>query len=399
MVELSALMIELGNIITFVIVVLALNLMAGFAGIPNFGMAVFVYTGAFVVGALSVRFALLLLAVLDPATLEALLNKPSYKPYVGDMSLVEIILFKTMEPTINRTLIPELSSIISQNLVLALSVLIFTFVVAVFLGVVVGVISSYAAVRLKEDYLAIALLAFSEMMVQVFFAQTDSLAGGRYAIYAPNMWPSELSSVAAALPLGVKPELTLGLILAIGLAALTYLYAERIANSPMGRALRAMRDDEFVLSTYGRDIAAMRLRVMMIGGALAALAGVIYAMNFQPVVKATDYTRLAWTFVPWAMMIIGGMANNLGVVLGAVAIYVGRKALEFALPELFDALKAVGLVTEAAAVDVIRAVAPNIFVGVLILLMLYLRPKGLVEEMPGRTLGDKLRELKEKFSR
>ncbi|MCX8196136.1 MAG: branched-chain amino acid ABC transporter permease [Acidilobaceae archaeon] len=399
MVELSALLIEIGNVITFVTVVLALNLMAGYAGIPNFGMAIFVYTGAFVVGALSVRFALLLLAALEPAALEALLGKPAYKPYVGDMSLVEIALFKSMEPTINRSLIPELSAVLSQKALVAVAVLLFTFLVATVLGVFVGVISSYAAVRLKEDYLAIALLAFSEMMVQVFFAQTDSVAGGRYAVYAPNVWPSELSSIAAALPPAVKPELKIGLLLAIALALVTYLYAERIANSPMGRALRAMRDDEFALSTYGRDIPAMRLRVMMLGGAITALAGVVYAMSFQPVIKATDYTRLTWTFIPWAMMIVGGMANNLGVVLGAVVIYVGRKVLEFSLPELFDLLRSVGIGPEGAAVDVLRAVAPNIFVGVIILLMLYLRPKGLLEERPGRTLGGRLRDLMEKFSR
>ncbi|MEM4655523.1 MAG: branched-chain amino acid ABC transporter permease [Acidilobaceae archaeon] len=400
MVELPIIFMELANMLVFIIVVLALNLMAGYAGIPNLGMALFVYIGAFAVAGLSVRFAIILVNILNPDFIEMMRVTPPYKYAVGESPIVDIILFKVTDPAVNRHLVPELNSIIGDSIPLSIMILTFILASAIGLGATLGLIVSFTAVRLREDYLAIVLLAFSEMLVQVFFAQVDWVAGGRYNTWALTPWPQKLSqSLGNLLPSGVKPELFIGLIVAIILAITTLIYTERIANSPMGRVLRAMRDDDLALTSYGRDIAKIRLKVMMVGSSIAALAGVIYVLSVQPVVKATDYTRATWTFIPWAMMILGGIANNWGVIIGAVIVYIGRKLIEILAPPAFTTiLSLIGVEVTGTTIDIVKAVTVNILVGVIIILVLYLKPEGIVPEKPSKTLPRKtLNSLIEKF--
>jgi ABC-type branched-subunit amino acid transport system permease subunit len=217
----------------------------------------------------------------------------------------------------------------------------------------------------------------------------------------------------------------------------------------MGRMLRAMRDDDLAISVYGRDVTLTRLKVMAVGAAMASIAGAIYATMHSPV-KAVDYNRVDWTFIPWAMMILGGMANNWGVILGAIAIYVGRRLIYFYMPGVLTTLTPIMEIIAKLAIpllllgiaavlllialrqrmksnamrrlttysiigltgglllvvmlsisiravldniEIVRAVTLHIFVGLIILLVLYLRPQGIIPEKPSRTLSR--RELEE----
>ncbi len=445
---------DLVDLVIIVIVVLALNLMAGYAGIPNFGMAVFVFIGAFSLAGIGTRIALLLASYAYPDFID-ILNRYTFiaLKYGGDLRDL-VVYGVASDPLVNRVAAPELEATISQNLVLSLILFVTVFGLAIIMGALTGAIASFAAIRLREDYLAIVLLAFSEMMVTVVFDQTDVLAGGPNGAYVVRPWPKILKdSVRPITPAGISPDLTIALIVSLLILLMCLFYGERIANSPMGRMLRAMRDDDLVISVYGRDVPSTRLKIMAMGAAIASIAGVIYATIHSPV-KALDYDRFSWTFTPWAMMILGGMANNWGVIVGAIIIYVGRRLIYYYLPGIFliltPTLEAIsklalplillaimlvavllalrlrmkndyrgklatytltvlaGILIMVAVlaisaeqlmynIDIVRAILPNVFVGIVILLVLYLRPQGIIPEKPSRTLGRK--ELEEILAR
>ena len=442
---------DLLDLIVIMVVVLALNLMAGYAGIPNFGMAVFVFIGAFSLAGIGTRLSLLLVNRMDPGFIDTLSREHVFIAVRYNGSLRDLVLYGVAgDPVVNRIAVPRLERIVSEDL--AVSIILFTavFGLAVIMGALTGIIASFAATRLREDYLAIILLAFSEMTVTVIFDQTDALAGGPNGAWVVRPWPAVLeNAVEPITPGGVSPDLMVALIVALLTLLLCILYAERIANSPMGRMLRAMRDDDLAISVYGRDVTLTRLKVMAVGAAMASIAGAIYATMHSPV-KAVDYNRVDWTFIPWAMMILGGMANNWGVILGAIAIYVGRRLIYFYMPGVLTTLTPIMEIIAKLAIpllllgitavlllialrqrmksnamrrlttysiigltgglllvvmlsisiravldniEIVRAVTLHIFVGLIILLVLYLRPQGIIPEKPSRTLSR--RELEE----
>ncbi len=442
---------DLLDVTVILIVVLALNLMAGYAGIPNFGMALFVFIGAFSLAGIGTRVALLLTSIVDPGFIDRLSRAHILIARKYNGSFKDILLYGVAgDPMVNRVAAPEMEEIISQDLILSMILLVTVLGAAIILGALMGIIASFAAVRLREDYLAIVLLAFSEMMVMVIFAQTDFLVGGPNGAYVVRPWPAVLeSAVKPITPLGTSPDLMIALIVSLLILLLTFVYAERIANSPMGRLLRAMRDDDLVVATFGRDVPLTRLKVMAVGAMIASIAGVLYATIRAPVVAST-YDRFTWTFVPWAMMILGGMANNWGVVLGAITIYVGQRLIYYYTPSVFQAMVPILDVISRLAVPIalsltalivillalrwraktdlarrlatytiigltgfmgstlvlaisihhiisnivyVQALLPKIFLGMVIILVLYLRPQGIIPEKPARTLSR--RELKE----
>jgi branched-chain amino acid transport system permease protein len=439
------------DLIIITVVVLALNLMAGYAGIPNFGMAVFVFIGAFILAGVGTRIALLIASYVDPGFIDTLGREHAFIALKYNGSLRDLVLYGVAgDPVVNRIATPRLEAIISQDLILSIILLIIVFGLAIIVGALTGIIASFAATRLKEDYLAIALLAFSEMMVTVVFDQTDSLAGGPNGAWVVRPWPNVLeNAIKPITPTGVSSDLVIALIVGLLTLLLCILYAERIANSPMGRMLRAMRDDDLAISVYGRDVALTRLKVMAVGAAIASIAGAIYATIHSPV-KAIDYNRFDWTFTPWAMMILGGVANNWGVILGAITIYTGKRLIHFYMPGLLTTLTPILEIVSRFAVplvlvtilvilllvtlrpraksntmkrlitytiiglggsivlviilsisikaildniDIVRAITLNIFVGLIILLVLYLKPQGIIPEKPSKTLSKK--ELEE----
>jgi branched-chain amino acid transport system permease protein len=117
------------------------------------------------------------------------------------------------------------------------------------------------------------------------------------------------------LPLGEPPVFALILIV---LVAATFVMNERIYRSPFGRVIRVIREDEVMAAALGRDVYSFQLRVLTLGGAVAAVAGVAYAHYFT-FVDPEAFTPIE-TFWIWIMVILGGRGNNLGVVIGAVAL-------------------------------------------------------------------------------
>ncbi len=288
----------------FTIVTLSLNLEVGHTGISQFGRVLAVIAGAFVVGAVPGR----LLAFFK--------GLPYGASYADD--------------AVNYKVVPELSDLLASSLPLSIGFLLFCFLLAAVAGAAVGWLTSRPAIRLKEAYLGISLLAFGDFFMWIGH-NWEPLVGGTTAVFVPDpfrvVWGSRFEVVV---------------IVAIIVALLVYLYLERLTKSPFGRTLHMVRDCDLAAAVCGKDIVKIRTQSLMIGSALAAIGGALYVI-YAGTTTAIGFTRLTWTFWPWAYMMLGGIGSNRGVVLGVLMLTVARTLIITYRSSLFGFLMAWGI--------------------------------------------------------
>lgn len=219
-----------------------------------------------------------------------------------------------------------------------------------------GYIISIPTKSLKADYWAIATLAGGEVVRLIALNEQELTAGpfGVMTIPQPLRWLFSKD----AYPLFY-------LLFVIACVAIVYLVLSLLTNSPFGRDLKAIRDEEDLCLSLGKNVRKLKLQAMVIAGVVAGLAGALFAHyityispeNFQPIE----------TFLMWAMIIVGGRGNHLGAILGAVVIQLFNISTRFIggyVPFGSDVMSALRMV----------------IIGVLIVLFLLYRPEGLIKE-------------------
>ncbi len=234
---------------------------------------------------------------------------------------------------------------------------------AIIAGVAAGLVLTLSTIRLRDDYLAIVTLGFAEVVRIVALNETWATRGADGISAIPGPMKAALGPwFNSAYLAGVT------LIVVIIWAALTHL-----DRTPYGRALKAIREDGELAGFAGKPVMRFKLEAFALSAAIAALAGALYGHftsyispdHFQP--QITIYIFLAVT--------AGGLGRPAGVVLGAylvIALIESTRALHGILPWLSA--------VQAAA---IREIA----VGLALVLLLHLRPQGLMPEtMPKATL-------------
>lgn len=159
------------------------------------------------------------------------------------------------------------------------------------------------------------------------------------------------------------------LMLAVGGMAITFVIVEEIYYSPFGRTLKAIREDETSAISVGKSTFSYRLRALMISSALSGFAGALYAINLI-VINPNAYIP-ALTFTLYIMMIIGGTANNKGVVFGAIVIQLLYSVTRGTLVADSQFFKDIGLNPSNLGL---------IFVGVTLILFLLFAPDGIFPE-------------------
>ncbi len=290
-IDIITFLIDLGTTYAlFLVVSLTLNFEAGYAGIPNFGKVMFVAGGAAAAGSVSGRLAAMILGV------------DTHGNYNGFIAQI----------------ITQVNSDLSNNFALSMELLFLGVLLAAGIGGALGFLASYPAIRLREDYLGMLLLA-SAQLFQVFLGGYEPLIGGTQGIEVPNLFGWVGTGI------GVRDVVILGFLAVF--AALVYLYFERAVRSPLGRTLRAVRDNEVAARALGKNDVAVRRNVIVIASAISGMAGALLTF-YVGAVGAETWTRITWTFWIWVMVIIGGSANNLGVALGAFAFTFFFKVLE-----------------------------------------------------------------------
>ena len=214
-----------------------------------------------------------------------------------------------------------------------------------------GVLIALPALRIGGDYLVIVTLALQVIVTTVLLNWTSMTGGtdGIRAIPRIHLFGVALDSPGRFLPMAVFA------------AAVCYAIAWRLGASPFGRALKAMRENEAAVQSIGKNVVAMKLSVFAIAAALAWVAGALYA-HYVTFVSAESFT-VELTIYLLAMVIVGGTGNLAGSLVGAIVLAV--------LPEL---LKFIDMPPDIA--DKIR----QMMYGLLLIVMLRLRPQGLLPE-------------------
>lgn len=339
MTDLSSLSLLSLNILSmasiYVIIVLSLNLEFGHLGVPNFGKMLGVAVGALFTAWFSSRFAVFLYNMMNPS------NQLIVKDYVMQNSFIvsQVNAWLSGEP---------LASWLLFFVTVALSTLV---------GGIIGLVTVYPSVKLKEDYLGITLLAMAEAVRIIGYNYTP-IAGGTNGMQLPdpfvNFGTSRYSFYA---------------VLLLAFAAFVSLIYAKMLKSPLGRTLKAIRENEESANSIGKNITAYRLRAMFFGTSTAALAGSLYAFYTINVV-ATAFDRVTWTFWPWVMLLLGGLGSNLGAIVGTFVFVILRALIIFYKQQL----------TAFVPFDVIWL--DYLLLSIAIISVLMLKPKGILPEKP-----------------
>ncbi len=189
------------------------------------------------------------------------------------------------------------------------------------------------ALGLRSDYLAIATLGISEIIIAILKNEGWLTRGVRNVTGLPRpvASPAELRRQEWFTDLAERfdmPATTLSSIVSqasytvlflIVLAILIWL-AEKALNSPWGRMMRAIRDNETAARAMGKDVTRRHLNIFILGSAVCGLAGAMM-VTLDGQLNPGTYEPLRFTFLIWVMVIVGGSGNNWGAVLGGMVIW------------------------------------------------------------------------------
>lgn len=230
---------------------------------------------------------------------------------------------------------------------------------AMLLSGLAALVVGLAALRLREDYLAITTFGVA-VVIQLVALNAQALTGGPFGIQSI---PKPMSAMFGT-GLAWNAAYLAVVLLVLGLA---WWALERLVASPWGRVLRAIREDEPAAASLGKRAAAFRLQAFVLGCMLMGLAGALYA-HFVGYIAPEDFLPIL-TFQVWAMLIVGGSGNNAGAVLGAAAVWLIWSSAGGAIRALLPAAEQ----ARGAALQVV-------LIGVLIAAILVLRPRGMLGE-------------------
>jgi len=228
---------------------------------------------------------------------------------------------------------------------------------------VFGLVVALPALRLRADYLAIVTIAFSEIVrftflsdvLQTFtlFGREVGFGGGRGVImpFEPLDYVLGLlmldgvyaEFVALFEPIiGTNPDAVVDnlmySVLLLLFVVVYYVAMRRIGNSPFGRVLKAIREDEDATESLGKNTNVFKTKSFMLGCALMGLGGILWYIDSGSITPNTFRPRL--TFFIWIALIIGGAGSNTGSVMGgavfAAVLFQGPRYVKNVIEELIE---------------------------------------------------------------
>lgn len=273
-----------------------------------------------------------------------------------------------------------------------------SWIVAPILAAGAGWLVGNVALGLRADYLAIATLGISEIIVTMLKNEDWLTRGVKNVVGLPRPVPFEIDLQRAqwfqqfadmlGQPHDGLSSIVVRLCFAGLFAAILILLmwlAEAALHSPWGRMIRAVRDNEIAASAMGKNVKKLHLKIFIIGSAVIGLAGAMLVTldgQFTP----GAYQPLRFTFLIWIMVVVGGSGNNWGSVLGGFLIWffwVEAEPMGAWIIELLT--QGLGEQSDLRAHLVRNAAQMRLVVmGLLLLLVLRFMPRGLLPEQRGR---------------
>ena len=252
--------------------------------------------------------------------------------------------------------------------------------ITMFVGFLIGL----PAVRLRADYLAIATIAFSEV-IRITVQNARGLTGGNQGTISIELdnnrffsetWDDISSWMSTNLfdPIGLTGTdfINLPLLVVVWLFLVVLAFAlARMVRSPWGRVLRAVREDEDAARALGKNAFSYKLQSLAIAAGLGAIAGWFLVLA-QGSVSQEAFEPI-FTFTGYAVLVLGGLASFPGVLFGSFifwAVYEGIRALELPLASDKD------------------AALRFVLVGLTLILLMAFRPQGVMGKKEEMVLGD-----------
>lgn len=251
-------------------------------------------------------------------------------------------------------------------------------VVGLLAGVLLGAIMGLPTLRLRADYFAITSIAFAEvirLLVRSSWAQ--DVTGGVFGIrgFANSFFELNPFDVGELYGFGrfvVTGRTLFMIVVGWTVAVLTTLFIVRLMHSPWGRVIKAIREDEDAAASLGKNVFNYKLQALMIGGAVAAISGMLLAINQQNVTPASYEPRI--TFIIYVIVILGGAGTIWGPVVGALVFNFMFFAIDNLMVQLQANVDFIGDILSPAEAALIKL----FLVGVALMLLVIFRPQGIL---------------------
>ncbi|CAN5505333.1 branched-chain amino acid ABC transporter permease [soil metagenome] len=244
-----------------------------------------------------------------------------------------------------------------------------------------GLLIGLPSLRLRADYFAIATIASSEVIRQVA-QNARGLTGGNEGLFCDDSfnrcyddsWNKVSGTISGWLQdLGwSNPDSLAPLLIVVWITVLVVGFGlSRITNTPWGRVLRAVREDEDAARDLGKNAFAYKLQSLAIAAFIGAIAGWFLALNLATI-HPMDYEPIV-TFYAYGVLLLGGLASYRGVAFGAIVFWAILEGTRFI--EIFS--------------NESQATAFRFFiVGILIIGLMVFRPQGMFGKKEEMVLGE-----------
>ena len=241
---------------------------------------------------------------------------------------------------------------------------------SIILAAFAGFLIALPTLRLREDYFAIVTIASGEIL-RLFFASEAWLTNGFIGLAGI---PRPLGGFFGQNYLVFFTPLVFLYVL------LCYAVSKRITHSPFGRVLKGIREDEIATQALGKNIFAFKTKVLIIGSGMAGLAGSLLAHHLTFI--APDMFFPGLTFSVWIMIVIGGMGNIAGPIIGAFLIQTFERGMSIVKDYVHLPIEPMNL--------------RIIIIGLLLIFFVLYRPAGLFSEKKVEKSLGKLEPMRRK---
>ena len=392
------------------VMALGVNLQWGFAGLFNVGVMGFVALGglaavlvstdpvseAWNAGGLRILFALAIGAGIIGATIIAYRRITATRPrviaIVTILGLGFFVYRALLDPAVQA--VEAVNPALQGNLGgLGLPIILAWPVGGLFAAGAAWIIGK-AALGLRSDYLAIATLGISEIIIAILKNEDWLARGVKNVIGLDRPVPKEIDLqesaqfIERASGLGLDPVTASALFVKINYALLfsfvliiLLVMAQLSLKSPWGRMMRAIRDNETAAAAMGKNVTNRHLQIFILGSAICGIAGAMMT-TLDGQLTPGSYQPLRFTFLIWVMVIVGGSGNNFGAVLGGFLIWFLWVQVEPMSQYLVTLLTAGMAEDSAVRLHMMESVAYTrlLTMGLVLLLVLRFSPRGLIPE-------------------
>ncbi|WP_414549989.1 branched-chain amino acid ABC transporter permease [Anabaena sp. CCY 0017] len=364
---------------TFALFSLGLNLQWGYTGLINFGHIAFMTLGAYTTVLLSFQGVPLLVSAVIGSIVAALLGLiigfATLRLREDYLAIVTIGVGELIRLVVNNQELPVKDTWISgafgvQSYPIPLSTAPNLFVRLMMMGLLT----------------VLAFITFSALWRWISSAQKSLLTDSGKRVSNKQELASRwgVGIIFALLTAAIYISGMIGLedykpaaglmLLALLVLALVFWRLEILVRSPWGRVLKAIREDEEVPKAMGKNVFWYKVQSLMLGGAIAGIAGAFFAWQLSAIYPDNFQPQL--TFDAWIMVILGGSGNNIGTILGAVIFFTYDATTREFLPRIFTNLSS----------DQLGAFRIMV-IGLILMILMVWRPQGILGKKEELTLG------------